>query len=325
MSGRAPRYATMLVWLRLKLACSVFHREVFAVQAEGERTELKIKTVVYATDLSLCCQNAGFYAAFLAQFFSAELLVTHAFILSQAAMEVEFDPALVSEQRKDLASLLSRKAAKLSRDGMRSSPALVEGDPRKVLVELADEHGPSLMVVGTHGGGWIQREIIGSVAETILRSTSWPVLTVGPQVRSAAAEDLRFKHILYATDFTPSAAGAAMYAACFAEAFGARIDVLNVIERESLDRPDRLRELSHSFAQALNKCLPRRAEEFSNPRTFVEVGDAHRQILQHIKDHDVDLLVLGIQQASHLGIGSRNSQAFQIILHAICPVLTIAG
>lgn len=295
------------------------------MHAEGASTELKVKTVVYATDLSLCCQNAGFYAAFLAQFFSAELLVSHAFILSQAATEVEFDPALISEQRKDLEFLLSRKGAILSRQGMHSSPALVEGDPRKVLAELADKHGPSLIVLGTHGGGWIQREILGSVAETILRSTSWPVLTVGPQVRSAATEDLRFKHILYATDFTPAAAGAAMYAVCFADAFGARIDVLNVIERESLDRPDRLRELSNSFAQALDKCLPKSAEGFSNPRTFVEVGDAHRQVVQHIKDHDVDLLVLGIQKASHLGIGSRNSQAFQIILDAICPVLTIAG
>jgi nucleotide-binding universal stress UspA family protein len=285
---------------------------------------LKLKAVVYATDLSLCCQNVGFYAAFLAKVFSAELLVAHAFTLSQAAIEVEFDPALISEQRKDLTFLLSRKAKKLSRNGVHALPALVEGDPQKVLVELADRHGPSVMVLGTHGGGWIAREIIGSVAEKILRSTSWPVLTVGPQVKSAATEDLRFKQILYATDFTPAAVRAAMYAEWFAEAFGARIDALNVIERESLDRPERLRELSHSFALALEECLPKRAKEFSNPRTFVEVGDAHRQILQHIKDHDIDLLVLGIKRASHLGIESRNSQAFRIIVDATCPVLTIA-
>jgi nucleotide-binding universal stress UspA family protein len=294
------------------------------VHAEEESTKLKVKAVVYATDLSLCSQNAGFYAAFLAQFFSAELLVAHAFILSQAAMEVEFDPALMSEQRKDLEFLLSRKAAKLSRDGVHASPVLVEGNPKKVLVELADRYGPALMVLGTHGGGWIQREILGSVAEKILRSTSWPVFTVGPQVRSAAVEDLRFKHILYATDFTPAAVRAAPYAVCFAEAFGARIDVLNVIERESLDRPDRLRELSNSFDQAIAKCLPTRAKEFSNPETFVEIGAAHRQILQHIKDHGVDLLVLGIQKASHLGIESRTSQAFQLIVDATCPVLTVA-
>jgi nucleotide-binding universal stress UspA family protein len=304
---------------------TVFHWEVLTVHAEEEGTELTVKAVVFATDLSLCCQNAGFYAAFLARFFSADLLVAHAFRLSQAAMEVEFDPALISEQRKDLEFLLSRKAAKLSRDGVHARSVLVEGDPTRVLVELADGCGPSLMALGTHGGGWIEREIIGSVAETILRSTSWPVLTVGPQVKSAANEDLGFKHILYATDFTPAAVEAAKYAVRFAEAFKSRIDVLNVIERESLDRPDRLRELSSSFAQAISKYLPGRAKEFSNSRTFVEVGNAHRRILQHIKEHDVDLLVLGLRKASHLGIETRTSQAFQLIVDATCPVLTIVA
>jgi nucleotide-binding universal stress UspA family protein len=293
------------------------------VHAEEEGTELTVKAVVYATDFSLCCQNAGFYATFLARFFSADLLVAHAFRLSQAAMEVEFDPALISEQRRDLEFLLSQKAAMLSRDRVRARPVLVEGDPMKVLVELADKHGPSLMALGTHGGGWIEREIIGSVAEKILRSTSWPVLTVGPQVKSAANEDLRFKHILYATDFTPAAARAATYVARFGEAFGARIDVLNVVERESMDRPELLRELSSSFAQAIEKFSPGRGKEFSSPTAFVEVGNAHRQILQHIKDRDVDLLVLGIKKTSHLGLESRTSRAFQLIVDARCPVLTV--
>jgi nucleotide-binding universal stress UspA family protein len=182
------------------------------VQAKGESEKLRVKAVVYATDLSLCCQNVGLYASFMAQHFSAELLVAHAFQLSQAATEVEFDPALVSEQRKDLDSFLSRKAVRLSRDGVHATPVLVEGDPQKALVELADTHGPSLIVLGTHGGGWLERELIGSVAEKILRSTSWPVLTVGPQVKSAASNEVCFKHILYATDFTPEAARAAVYA-----------------------------------------------------------------------------------------------------------------
>ena len=295
------------------------------MQAKGESGELKVNTVVYATDLSLCCQNAGFYASFMAQHFSAELVVAHAFRLSQAAMEVEIDPALVSEQRKDLESFLSRKAGRLSHDGVHATPALVEGDPKKVLVELADAHGPSLIVLGTHGGGWVEREIIGSVAEKILRSASCPVLTVGPQVKCVASNELHFQHILYATDFTPQAAQAAVYAVWFAETFGSSIDVLNVIQQESLDQPERLRDLSSSFCQAMEKSAPKRAKEFSNPKAFVEVGNAHDQILRHIKDHAIDLLVLGIRKTSHLGVETRISRAFQLIVDATCPVLTIVA
>lgn len=279
-----------------------------------------MKTVLYATDLSVCCQNLGLYAEFLARHFSAELIVVHAFILSQAAMEVEIDPSLISEQRKDLEFLLSRKAEKVHGRAL-----LVEGDPKKVLVDLAGQHAPSLLVLGTHGGGWIEREIIGSVAEHVIRSTPWPVVTVGPEVRSAAAKDLRFQRILYASDFTPAGAAAAMYAARFAEAFGAKLDVLNVIERESVDRPDRLRELSRSFSQAIHQAVPEQTAEFCDPKAFVEVGNAHRQILHHIKKYAVDLLVLGVHKASHLGIQNRNSGAFQLILDAPCPVLTVVG
>ena len=68
----------------------------------GDRPEMNVKTVVYATDFSICSQNAGLYAARIASYFSATLLVTHAFTLSQAALEVEINKKRVSQQRKDL-------------------------------------------------------------------------------------------------------------------------------------------------------------------------------------------------------------------------------
>lgn len=197
-----------------------------------ERPDLDLSAVIYATDFSVCSQNAGIYAAFLAKRFSAKLLVAHAFTLSQAAMEVEIDRSLISRQRKDLEFLLSRKAFALARGSIKAVPVLLDGDPKQMLPVLADKNAPSLIVLGTHGGGWVEREIIGSVAEGILRSTSWPVLTVGPQAPSAANKTLPFQRILYATDFTPAAARAAIYAVSFAKAFQADIDVLNVVQRD---------------------------------------------------------------------------------------------
>ena len=95
----------------------------------GEGPDLSLNAVIYATDFSVCSQNAGFYAAFLAKHFSATLMVAHAFILSQAAMEVEIDHSLVSQQRKDLEFLLSGKASALLRDSGKAMPVLLEGDP----------------------------------------------------------------------------------------------------------------------------------------------------------------------------------------------------
>ena len=95
----------------------------------GDKPELNLKTVVYATDLSPCSKNAGLYAARMATYFSAELLVTHAFTLEQAAMEVEVGDRRLSQQRNTLAHLLSKEAALLGADPVKAIPVLLEGDP----------------------------------------------------------------------------------------------------------------------------------------------------------------------------------------------------
>lgn len=285
---------------------------------------LKLKSVVYATDFSVWSQNAGFYAALFAKFFKATLLVSHAFTLSQAAMEVEIENLSISQQRKDLKVFLATNAATLTSDSVEVFPELLEGRPEIVVPDLAAKHAPSLIVLGTHGGNWMERGLIGSVAEAILRSARSPCVTVGPKVQSAAsATSLAFNRILYATDLTPAAADAAVYAVSFARAFGAEIDVLNVIHSDDVEHPDRLSKIEEHFYGALNRLVPERANEFSDSRTFVKVGQAHERILDHIKDRAIDLLVLGIRRDSHLGLLARRSGAYRLIVHAYCPVLTL--
>ena len=286
----------------------------------GGGSGLNVNAVIYGTDFTVCSQNAGFYSALMARFFSAKLLVTHAFTLSQAAMEVEIDGALLSQQRKDLRVLLAQKAGTLGSDSMEVIPLLVDGDPKEVLRKVADEHAPSLLVLGTHGGGWVEREIIGSVAEQVLRSSRWPTMTVGPQVRSASSRLFPFHRILYATDLSTSAARAAAFAASLAQAMGAEMDVLHVIER-----PERLEEITRGFRDGLGN----EVKDFLGPQTFIEARNAHEQILKHSRERSIDLLILGIARgigkSSHLGLTTRTSGAFQLIVDAECPVLTVSG
>ena len=102
-----------------------------------ETPGLNLNSIVYATDFSLCSQNAGLYASRLARYFSSRLLVTHAFIPTQPAMEVEIDSSLVSQQSKDLLFMLTRKAFILVSQTAEAVPVLLEGFPKKVLPEPA--------------------------------------------------------------------------------------------------------------------------------------------------------------------------------------------
>lgn len=291
--------------------------------AINDKPALELKTVVFATDFSPCSRNAGHYAARMAAYFSAQLLVTHAFSPTQAAMEVEIGDQKVSRQRLELTSLLSKEALLVGADFIDAVPALLEGDPKFVIPTLADQSQPSMIVLGTHGGNRLKRGIIGSVAEKILRSTSGPTLTVGPQVQTLSSNTIPFKKILFATDFTPAAAGAALYAITLAGACGATIEVLNVIGEDALEDQERSSNLQSSFYSALGGLVPQQPTKFSPPKTFVAVGNAQDRILETIRQQSIDLLVLSIRKHSHLDVEMRTSGVFRIIVHAECPVLTI--
>ncbi|WP_435098083.1 universal stress protein [Halorubrum sp. N11] len=56
--------------------------------------------------------------------------------------------------------------------------AVTEGSPSREIIRYAEDEGCDLIVMGTHGRGGIDRLILGSVAEKVVRGSSVPVLTV---------------------------------------------------------------------------------------------------------------------------------------------------
>ncbi len=52
------------------------------------------------------------------------------------------------------------------------------GAPHETIVEYADEIGADVIVMGTHGRGGVERLLLGSVTEKVVRTARVPVLTV---------------------------------------------------------------------------------------------------------------------------------------------------
>jgi len=63
-------------------------------------------------------------------------------------------------------------------DGVDLETTTVEGRPNREIVRVARERGVDCIVMGTHGRGGIDRLILGSVAERVVRTAPVPVVTV---------------------------------------------------------------------------------------------------------------------------------------------------
>jgi nucleotide-binding universal stress UspA family protein len=290
----------------------------------GKSLSIQLDSIVFATDFSPASQNAGLYASAVSVRFGTSLVVVHAFTLTQAALEVEAEKPFGSMQRANLKLDLALTAQELKCGKGATEPVLLQGNPYREIPAFAQTRSPVLLILGTHGRGSIDRYVLGSTAQEILRHSSGSTLTIGPNVNILHAGALNIRRILYATDCSPEAAHVAPVAVALAEAFSSELDVLNVVHSSDRDNLDDLHRLQTHFCGAVEAIMPNCARQICQPQTFVGVGKPHTDILKHIDEREIDLLILGLRRDTHLGMQNRTSGAFPIIVKAKCPVVTVA-
>jgi universal stress protein A len=104
----------------------------------------------------------------LATRFGAELTIFHADSAGTLTASEPRTHGTIAEWKLEAERL---GAAKVAADS-------ASGDPRIAIVDYAQRNGFDLVVMGTHGRTGRDRLLIGSVAETVVRSSRVPVLTV---------------------------------------------------------------------------------------------------------------------------------------------------
>ena len=284
--------------------------------------QLSLSTVLFATDFSSASHTAGLYAAAIAAHFQAELLIVHSFIPSQSAREAEMKTQHESTERRDHAARLETTAAALTLHGQSPRTSLLEGDPSDTIASFADATPGSLLVLGTHGGGAVERRLLGSMAERTLRRTACPTITVGPLV-PAPHHEQPFCSMLYATDCSPMASRAAPLACAIAAAFASTLKVISIIDEHDGPVPDTLADLDFRTHQELAEKLDGQCDHFSESRTLATARSAREAILQYAHTANTDLLILGVHRRATIELLDRNSITIQIITEARCPVLTV--
>jgi nucleotide-binding universal stress UspA family protein len=110
----------------------------------------------------------------------SKLVVTHALDLAHPLLS-SIEPAVVLDE--ETAEVVRRSAHEtlagaLARFEGAGEIAVVEGAPKRAIVDLAKRSGASLIVVGTHGRTGLARVALGSVAEAVVRRAPCSVMVV---------------------------------------------------------------------------------------------------------------------------------------------------
>jgi len=148
------------------------------------------RRILVATDFAESAERALTCGVQLARRHSAELLLLHVYMDLPAYPEITAGQveAIYEEQRRWIEDALERRARAARAEGLLARALLKTGPAASTIAETAAKEGADLIAVGTHGRSGLDRLIVGSVAERVVRLASCPVLVVKTADRTARAD-----------------------------------------------------------------------------------------------------------------------------------------
>jgi len=142
------------------------------------------KIILVPTDLSPYAEEAFTYACELAVKLDATIHLVNVIgipALGVPELGVAVTSAMIASMISDNQKALDALAAHAP-GGARIGRILMKtGDARDMINEAAREVDADLIVMGTHGRRGVSRALLGSVAETVVRTAPCPVLTIRPR------------------------------------------------------------------------------------------------------------------------------------------------
>lgn len=299
----------------------------------------RFTTILYPTDFSPYADYAQHYAVAFAKQYKAALHCVHVIdtrAVSGGAVEgvyvtsadIEQSLKAIEEHARDRMAHVTRKAAAA---GVEVTTHVTKGAPAADIIRVGQEIGANLIVIATHGRSGLDRLILGSTCEKVVRTSPMPVLVVKHPEHDfvdAKSKAIQLNRVLCPCDFSETSREALPIATDLCRDFNATLVFAHAVDTW-LDYP----EFSPSIELSNSPTLARKAQEMleelaagqSGIRTEVRVktGLPHRVLTDLINEENVDLLVMathGRSGLSHVLLGSLTAKMVRV---SPCPVLTI--
>jgi nucleotide-binding universal stress UspA family protein len=279
----------------------------------------KLHRVLAAVDFSDAARAAFDRALAVSREHDAELTVVHAV---PAAEPFKW----YGRERRDLIGEL-RASADVA--GVRFNFSVQSGDPAGVILLHANARRADLIVLGTGAQSALDRLRFGSVAETVARRATQPVLVV-PAASTVSAAGAPLKQIVVAVDLSEGSRAAVERALSMADA-DTRVTVLHVIPRAGLASTQR--DMYHRMDREYHSHLARDAWKgiaaivpagtSSRIHARVVVGDPAEEISRVAREVGADVVLVGVTPRSAIGRLLVGSTAGRLIRTSGVPVLAM--
>ncbi|MHB1167812.1 MAG: universal stress protein [Longimicrobiales bacterium] len=283
----------------------------------------RITSILVASDLSESAAPVLRSAAALAALAEAELHVVHA-VERDGLFDVGTER--VEEARHALRQQLT---AALPAQAHATSVRVEAGRAHRVIIDLADEVGADLIVIGPHRGPEATSQVLGTTADRLVRTSEVPCLIVHEPI------SLPLRCVIIPTDLSNAAEGALdvglIWSAALRQPRGSgsttSVRMLLVVpegvpDEAEGDPPNTFskRELDRHVQAACERtgCAPSLEIEQE-----VANGDPAEVILQRAEENDADLLVLGTHGQGALARALIGSVSSLVARRARCPVLMV--
>lgn len=138
--------------------------------------------ILHPTDFSECADRAEAETIRLAHAIGAEIILLHvaveAPLYGEGLLNMSEVRQVYEAQRKWATATLGERVARIREHGLSTRWLLLTGAPHEEIVKVAQEERVDLIVMGTHGRGGVERFLLGSVADRVIRTAPCSVLTV---------------------------------------------------------------------------------------------------------------------------------------------------
>ena len=287
--------------------------------------------ILLASDGSAEAGRAARMATAVSEMLDSELHVVHVgFVPAMYHPEMRGYTSRMEAVEQETRQALDEEVRQIGASGGRVSGSYLRmGRPDTEIVELAEELGAGLVVVGSRGFGLIRRAVMGSVSNSVVRHAHCPVMVVRGETRDGEA---MVGPIVLAVDGSEEATLAAQAATEFSEGTGSDVHLIYVLPTPErmygphFYSPDIERQVLERVRAEARKLLDAQAEDVRSgggmvAQTYLGTGRTDVEIVELAEEIGAGLIVVGSRGLGGVRRALMGSVSDSVVRHAHCPVL----